>query len=126
MLVSDDASLILLHWNRGAIKVRAEFNSGQLENRRGQIDVSCHGILNGASSYAWAAHEERNSNVLVKATFLSGGQSVLPEVEPVVGGVNDVSIVEQASLVELSDDLLDDLVDCLQCLKSSTIIIIDV
>jgi hypothetical protein len=47
----------------------------------------------------WATNEERHADVLVKTAGLAGGQAVLSDVEAVVGGVDDVRVLELVALL---------------------------
>src|SRR4029434_1139987 len=114
------------HRDGRPVKVTAETRTSELEQRRGEVDVSRHGRLHGASGNAWAPDEKGHANVLVEATLLAGGQPVLAKVEPVVGAVHDVRVVEEPGRVQLVDDLLHDLVDSLQSLEASAVVVVQV
>lgn len=87
-------STVWHHGNGRAIEVRSGWDARQVEDGRGQINVRGYRILYKSSRNPGTSDEERNSNILLKPTRLPGRQPVLTNVESIVGGIDDVCVVQ--------------------------------
>lgn len=79
------------------------------------------GIGYESFGHARTAHNERNVNVFLETAFLSGLETMLTDVITVVARVENVSVVNDASLVEARNYTLNDIVDCLQSAETVSI-----
>lgn len=123
------SSVILITFPRrdwGTVKVMPQLDTGQIEDGGRKIDMRRHGVLDKTCCDAWSADVQGNANVLVEATFLTRRETVLTEVVAVVGRVDDVGVIEDACLIELCDDLLDDLIHALKSLQPGSVEVVNV
>jgi hypothetical protein len=114
------------HRNRGSVKVAAKVRACKSENRRSEVDVCGHGVLNRPGRYTWTSDEEWYADVFVEATLLARRQSVLAQVVPIVRTVDDVCLVKYASIFKLLSHLLYNLVDTLKSLETSSVEVIKI
>lgn len=76
----------------------------------------------------WASDEEWNVDIFLDSAGLAGWESMLANVVPIVTCINDVGVVQQLQLFDLTGYVSDQVIDRSECLKSETvelIIVID-
>lgn len=85
---------LLRHGDGLAIKVLAQRDPRELEQRGHDVCVRRGQRLHGALGHAGPADEEGDVDVFFDVAALAGGQAVLADVVAVVGGVDQVCVVE--------------------------------
>lgn len=96
------------------IKILTSRDPRQLKDRRGQINMRRHRILDPAFRNPRTPNEKRHAYILFKTTGLSGRQPVLTNMEPIVGGVDDISIIQFLTLFDARYERIHQLVHALQ------------
>ena len=76
-----------------------------------EIDVAGDRLGVAAGRDARAAYEQRKVDVRLVRGLLACGHAVLAEMEPVVGGENDVRAIDDAGALQLLDECLDEIID---------------
>lgn len=69
----------------------------------------------------WASDDQWNVDILVEAAFLSRIKTMLRDVVPIVGGVDDVGVIKNLRLLEARNKPFYEFINCLKSLETSTI-----
>lgn len=93
------------------IEIIPQLNAREVKDRGHDIRMRSHEINNSSSLDPGAADVKGDINIFLEGAGFARLHPVLADVEPVVGRVDDVGVVEQVLFVEVSDDVLDELVD---------------
>lgn len=83
--------------------------------------MSGHSILHVALRNARSADEQRDTDILLKAAGLPWWQTMLTDVEAIVGGVNDIGVVQLVALLETGYQQVYKLVYALQSTQARAI-----
>ena len=104
---------LLRHRHDLPIKVLTKRDAREREERGHDVRVRRRRVEDRALGDARAAHEEGDVDVLLDVARLAGREAVLPEVEAVVGGVDEVGVREDGGVggLEAGDDGVDEVVD---------------
>ena len=81
-------------------------------------------VLGLSGGDARASNEEGDADVFLETSGFSRGHTVLTDVESVVGGVDDVGVVDLATFLETRYQFVDQFVNSLQGTQSLAIIMV--
>jgi hypothetical protein len=81
-------------WDGSSVKVWSQVGTDDGQESRCQVCMRCDDVSGHAFSYSWAAHYKWNVDVLFKAAFFAGLETMLANMVAIVGGVEDVSILQ--------------------------------
>lgn len=112
MLVLSSTRTRDCHWC--PVKVLAKRDARKIKERRDQVNMRADAVHRLALRDSRAADEKRNTNIFVVAGRLAGPETVLTNMEPVVGREDHVGIVDGAALLQAINELVNHLVDALQ------------
>jgi len=113
---------LLRQRDRNAVEVLVQRNARKLKERGNQVGVRRRERGDLASGDARPARDEGDVDVLLAAAGLARWQTVVADVEAVVGCVEQVRVGEDLRVgLELGDDVVDQLVDGLQGLQAAAI-----
>lgn len=76
--------------------------------------MRCDRILHFSLCDPWSSNVKWNPDVFVKSSRLSGRQAVLSNMEAIVAGEHDVSIIQLVAFFQASYKRLDQLIHTLQ------------
>lgn len=71
--------------------------------------------------YPWSADNKRHVNIFLESALFARLEPMLADVVAIVAGVEDICVVKDSSLVKACNDLLDNLVHCLESLETLAI-----
>ncbi|KAI6755634.1 hypothetical protein HG531_004740 [Fusarium graminearum] len=60
------------------------------------------------------SNNQRNVDVFFIATLFARLQTMLADMETVVGGIDDISMVQNTSIFQLLEDIVNQLINCLE------------
>lgn len=87
-------------WDWCPIKVVSKRDTGQLEECRRDINMGCDRILHLAFWDSRAADVEWNPDIFVESCRLPRRQPMLTDMEPIVGRIEDVGVIELTTLFQ--------------------------
>lgn len=81
------------HGNSGTIEIIPRRYTRKMEQSRRQVHMRSDSILHISFSHARSTDEQGNADILLKPASLPGRQSVLANMEPIIGGIDNISII---------------------------------
>lgn len=113
--------LLLMQVDLDSIVVIIRLAIGNLQNGPGKIDHAVGGErITVSFGYLWTSNNEGDMYVLFVAECLSGIPAMSAESIAIIGGVEDVGILQLTSRLNLLDDRLDELIYGLQRSKTTS------
>lgn len=106
--------------DRGAVEIVPWFPLGQRKEGGCQIRVRSHNVSHLTLGDTGTANDEGNVDVFLEAARLAGLEAMLSDVKPIVGGIDDISVVQNSMFGEALDHSVDDLVHGLKRAKSQS------
>jgi hypothetical protein len=112
-----DLSILLVAAGQGngdAVEVLTLGDASHLEEGGQKVNVCSDSVAHVAFGNARAANVQGNINILFHTAGLTGRQTVLRDVVPIVAGEDDIRVIEQIIRLQPSKDLLNHFVDRLK------------
>ena len=88
--------------NCSPIKVLSRGNARQMEEGWRQVDMRGHCILHVALRNTRPTNKQRHTDIFLKPTSLPGRQSVLTDMEAIVGSIDNIRIIQLVTLLKSS------------------------
>lgn len=108
-----------INWDRLSVEIVAQLDTCEFEKGRRNIGMCSYYVYRLALRYVRPADIERHIDILLEGARLSGLESVLPNVEAIVGSKDDIRVVEKIVLLQASYNLIYKLIDSLQRLETT-------
>lgn len=115
-------------WNRRSIEALAKWNSRKVEDGGRQVDVCSDCIFGLIAWYTRTADKEGHADIFFKPACFPRRQTVLANMVAIVGGVDNVGIVELVAGLKTCNQRINKLVHALQSTQTlavEMIVVID-
>lgn len=104
-----------------AVKVSGVLSTGPVNDGGHDVEMRSDKVDGLALGNVGSANHHRHIHIFLVGAALAGGQAVLADVEAVVTGVDDVGVLQHVVLLQLLDRALDQIIDRLQGLETTTV-----